>query len=148
MASRGFIEDTQESKIAGRKVFIHLGYGYFTERRFTRRNRRPKKLITYALYLWNKHYPNDKVQPDESIHHKDFNAMNDNLDNLQKLKKNDHELLHQRRIFSNQEPNGGVFFLSNRLRGFINRGFRKGFWTNLPEWVVLHLKTYTHNVEF
>ena len=93
MAQKNFIEDVEESKKAGRKVFIQLGNGIYTERRYTRDNRR-KKLITYASYLWNKHHPDNKIKPGENIHHKDFNAMNDNINNLQKMKISEHSQLH------------------------------------------------------
>ena len=97
MAERGYVDDPEESARAGRKVFIKLPYGRCSPRRFTRHNRR-KKLITYASYLWEKEHANDPILPDENIHHKDLNSMNDDIGNLVKMTKADHQLLHEKLI--------------------------------------------------
>jgi hypothetical protein len=96
MADRGFIDDPEESEKAKRKVFIKLPPDErYSPRRYTRHNKR-KKLVTYASYLWNKHHQEDKIRPGENIHHKDFDSLNDEISNLVKLTKGEHNLLHAR----------------------------------------------------
>jgi hypothetical protein len=95
MAERGYVDDPEESAKANRKVFIKLRHDRCSPRRYTRDNR-SGKLIMYATYLWRKHHPEDPILKDENIHHKDCDSMNDNLDNLVKLKKSEHDLLHKK----------------------------------------------------
>ena len=52
------------------------------------------KLIPYARFLWNEAFPEDVIRNDEEIHHKDFNPLNNSLDNLEKLTPLQHRQIH------------------------------------------------------
>jgi hypothetical protein len=96
MASNNYIKDEELTKVEEKTIFIRIDEGY-SQRRYTRGTRNGKKgrMITYARYLWKKYYPNDRIQEDENIHHKDFNPLNDCIENLVKLKKNRHKKIHE-----------------------------------------------------
>ena len=87
--------DGEYTKIEGVNVFIRTENG-FSQRRYIRLKRNSSThLVTYARYVWNQNHPNSIVKRNEEIHHVDGNALNDDIDNLMKLKKKEHAALHQ-----------------------------------------------------
>jgi hypothetical protein len=52
----------------------------------------------YARVVWAVHNPFCMAQPNEEIHHRDLNRLNDDITNLQKLTKAEHDELHQRQL--------------------------------------------------
>ena len=86
--------DEEYTKIEGVNVFIRTENG-FSQRRYIRLKRNSSThLVTYARYVWNKYHPNNTVKKNEEIHHIDGNALNDDIDNLSKLKRKEHAALH------------------------------------------------------
>jgi hypothetical protein len=53
------------------------------------------KLVPYSRFLWDLTYPLNKLKNDEEIHHQDFNALNDEVDNLMKVTPLQHKKLHE-----------------------------------------------------
>lgn len=55
------------------------------------------RYIQRSHWVWLQHHPDDPILPGQEIHHKDDNRLNDDIDNLEKLWKRDHEALHGER---------------------------------------------------
>jgi hypothetical protein len=93
-----FEVDEETTKLIGKKVFIRVRIGE-SRRRYTnaksKKNIKNGSRITLATYLWRKHHPDNPIRRDENIHHIDFDRMNDTIENLQKMKKKDHDKLHR-----------------------------------------------------
>ena len=51
-------------------------------------------LMTLGKFLWNHYHPDDIVKKGESVHHKDFDCLNDDISNLVKLPDKEHNKLH------------------------------------------------------
>ena len=85
--------DRTASKKEGCAVYYHA-----TNHKISRRyiNVGPM-LTTYARYLWMKYHPDDPIGENETIHHKDFDSLNDYIGNLEKLDKETHRQLHDKR---------------------------------------------------
>jgi len=105
MASRKKIKhilDEEYTKLEGFRVVIRVENG-FSQRRYIRLKRNSSThLVTYARYVWNQNHPNNTVKRNEEIHHIDGNALNDNINNLSKLKRKEHAALH----LPKEEDNG------------------------------------------
>jgi|GEM_PF-4760312 len=50
----------------------------------------------FSMAVWNANHPDNLVGPNEVIHHKDRNKLNDEIENLQKMTKAEHARLHRR----------------------------------------------------
>ena len=95
--------DPEYSEILNKKVFIRRTEQSTTEgRRVVRmkcRNEQGKKInrrVNLARYIWHLHYPNDPIKKGECIHHIDGNALNDNINNLKKMKMTAHAVQHRK----------------------------------------------------
>jgi hypothetical protein len=89
-----FILDIAFTKKYNRTVYI-LTYGK-KHHGSRRKIRMPgHKLVMFSRFLWNLTYPDNQLQEGEVIHHKDFDRLNDDINNLAKLTHLEHELLHR-----------------------------------------------------
>lgn len=57
-------------------------------------NRRFYKEIRFSHIVWNYFNPDNKWEKGYSIHHKDGNSLNDDISNLQKMIRNEHNRYH------------------------------------------------------
>ena len=48
--------------------------------------------------LWNLHHPNDPVLPDEVVHHKNEDRLDDRIENYEKMSKEAHDSLHRPQV--------------------------------------------------
>ena len=94
------VRDTETPTIQGKAVMLAYR-GKRPIRRYIRVER--TKLMPLARFLWDFHYPADKVGPGEEIHHKDFNPLHDTLDNLVKLTEYEHLMIHQQKIYNEKD---------------------------------------------
>ena len=59
--------------------------------------------------VWNHHYPNDRVQPGDHIHHRNRIRDDDRIENLEKLDGKEHVSMHARAEPQPKDPITGRF---------------------------------------
>jgi hypothetical protein len=58
--------------------------------------RRHYKRKPFAYFIWNLYHPNDPVKKGDVIHHKNEDILDDDIDNLEKMKFGRHSSLHHK----------------------------------------------------
>jgi hypothetical protein len=95
--------DSKYSKLLNKKVFISkTEYSTSGGRRVIRmkcineQGKKTNKRVNLTHYLWRLYYPNDPIKKGECIHHIDGNSLNDDINNLKKMKITAHNVLHKK----------------------------------------------------
>jgi hypothetical protein len=68
---------------------------------------------SFALVVWRCMNPDYVIDPDEEVHHVDFDPMNDCYENLRMITREYHVLLHQRHEQLTRKPLGLPIFNSD-----------------------------------
>jgi hypothetical protein len=96
-------EDPEYSKLLNKKIFISKteqstsgGRRIVRMRCTDEQGKRANRRRNLAHYIWNLHYPKDPIKKGECIHHIDGNALNDEINNLKKMKMTAHHVLHKK----------------------------------------------------
>lgn len=88
------VKDPDASRLFKTDIYMHYDKKLRPVRRYVKTE--DGTAYSFSRWLWDNKYPHDRLRRGEEIHHKDFDALNDRIENYEKMTKEEHIELHRR----------------------------------------------------